>query len=79
MIANTMSERTADRIRETLEQAILTGEFEDGARAQARALGADPAAVAKLAKRSRRVSRAGGRARPKVSCFAAPPKRRAIA
>jgi len=27
-----MTERTADRIRETLEQAILTGEFEDGAR-----------------------------------------------
>lgn len=28
----TMTERTADRIRETLEQAILTGEFKDGAR-----------------------------------------------
>jgi len=27
-----MSERTADRIRETLEQAILTGEFDDGVR-----------------------------------------------
>ena len=27
-----MTERTADRIRETLEQAILTGEFTDGAR-----------------------------------------------
>ncbi len=32
MVMLTMSERTADRIRETLEQAILTGEFEDGAR-----------------------------------------------
>jgi len=32
MLALTMSERTADRIRETLEQAILTGEFDDGAR-----------------------------------------------
>ena len=27
-----MTERTADRIREALEQAILTGEFDDGAR-----------------------------------------------
>ena len=27
-----MTERTADRIRETLEQAILTGEFDDGER-----------------------------------------------
>ena len=32
MVQFTMSERTADRIRETLEQAILTGEFDDGAR-----------------------------------------------
>jgi DNA-binding GntR family transcriptional regulator len=28
----TMTERTADHIRETLEQAILTGEFKDGVR-----------------------------------------------
>ncbi len=31
-MAAIMTERTADRIRETLEQAILTGEFTDGAR-----------------------------------------------
>ncbi len=32
MVMPVMDERTADRIRETLEQAILTGEFVDGAR-----------------------------------------------
>ena len=32
IVMATMSERTADRIREALEQAILTGEFDDGAR-----------------------------------------------
>lgn len=32
IVAGIMSERPADRIRETLEQAILTGEFDDGVR-----------------------------------------------
>jgi DNA-binding GntR family transcriptional regulator len=31
-VEDTMNERTADHIRETLEQAILTGEFDDGVR-----------------------------------------------